>query len=202
VAVRSDRSYGVGEEICVSYGQKTSGELLLSYGFVPGQGTNPYDAVLLSLDAGRGLDGAAKAAALRRRDRGETAIFPLRMGAFPDGFFEFAAFAAADAASEEDAESLARALFDDGGGGVAGLQGIEAAVKACRNALARYPRSLEADKAELEALQADRKKEGQDVLSRKEIVLGVLVRERQVLSRAIFLLQQELRVGRRTAVRR
>jgi hypothetical protein len=34
-------------QVFISYGKKSSGELLLSYGFVPREGTNPNDSVEL-----------------------------------------------------------------------------------------------------------------------------------------------------------
>lgn len=36
-------------QVFISYGMKSNGELLLSYGFVPKDGTNPNDSVELSL---------------------------------------------------------------------------------------------------------------------------------------------------------
>lgn len=36
-------------KVFISYGRKSNGELLLSYGFVPQEGTNPHDSVELSL---------------------------------------------------------------------------------------------------------------------------------------------------------
>lgn len=36
-------------QVFISYGRKSNGELLLSYGFVPREGTNPRDSVELSL---------------------------------------------------------------------------------------------------------------------------------------------------------
>lgn len=36
-------------QVWVSYGEKTSGELLLSYGFLPEAGANPHDACLLRM---------------------------------------------------------------------------------------------------------------------------------------------------------
>jgi len=36
-------------QVFISYGKKSNGELLLSYGFVPKEGTNPSDSVELSL---------------------------------------------------------------------------------------------------------------------------------------------------------
>ena len=38
VALRTDRAYSKGDEVYVSYGQKTSALLLLSYGFIPAPG--------------------------------------------------------------------------------------------------------------------------------------------------------------------
>jgi hypothetical protein len=44
VVLEADRSYARGQQVFVSYGQKPSGELLLSYGFVPTPGTNPHES--------------------------------------------------------------------------------------------------------------------------------------------------------------
>lgn len=47
LVLRPDRSYAPGEQVFASYGQKSSGQLLLSYGFVPE--TNPHEAVRVEL---------------------------------------------------------------------------------------------------------------------------------------------------------
>ena len=39
-------------QVYVSYGEKTSGQLLLSYGFLPAAGSNRHDACLLELTVG------------------------------------------------------------------------------------------------------------------------------------------------------
>lgn len=36
-------------QVFISYGNKSNGELLLSYGFVPREGTNPSDSVELAM---------------------------------------------------------------------------------------------------------------------------------------------------------
>lgn len=43
--------YCYSTQVFISYGKKSNGELLLSYGFVPKEGTNPSDSaeLLLSL---------------------------------------------------------------------------------------------------------------------------------------------------------
>ncbi|KAK0590324.1 hypothetical protein LWI29_025386 [Acer saccharum] len=49
IVFTTDRQYQPGEQVFISYGRKSNGELLLSYGFVPREGTNPSDSVELSL---------------------------------------------------------------------------------------------------------------------------------------------------------
>lgn len=49
IVFSTDRVYQSGEQVFISYGKKSNGELLLSYGFVPIEGTNPNDSVELSL---------------------------------------------------------------------------------------------------------------------------------------------------------
>ncbi|KAG8499278.1 hypothetical protein CXB51_005787 [Gossypium anomalum] len=49
VVFTTDRAYQPGEQVFISYGKKSNGELLLSYGFVPKEGTNPSDSVELPL---------------------------------------------------------------------------------------------------------------------------------------------------------
>lgn len=48
IVFTTDRAYQLGEQVFISYGKKSNGELLLSYGFVPKEGTNPNDSVELS----------------------------------------------------------------------------------------------------------------------------------------------------------
>ena len=50
VVLQTDREYLAGQQVFASYGEKPSGELLLSYGFIPRPGTNPHDSV--AVDAG------------------------------------------------------------------------------------------------------------------------------------------------------
>ncbi|KAF6135561.1 hypothetical protein GIB67_015414 [Kingdonia uniflora] len=45
----TNRPYQPGEQVFISYGKKSNGELLLSYEFVPKEGTNPSDSANLSV---------------------------------------------------------------------------------------------------------------------------------------------------------
>ncbi|XLR35319.1 hypothetical protein S83_063219, partial [Arachis hypogaea] len=49
IVFTTDRPYQPGEQVFLSYGKKSNGELLLSYGFVPREDANPCDSVELSV---------------------------------------------------------------------------------------------------------------------------------------------------------
>jgi histone-lysine N-methyltransferase SETD3 len=244
-ALQADRAYRSGQQVFISYGQKTSGELLLSYGFAPPPGANPHDACLLpgSLDpADSAAEWKERALAVRGLPPGGGAL-PLRMGAVPRQALALAAFAAASAGSPQEVEKLADSLLgpaSDGraagaaGGAAAGadldgallLLGTERLASWCKDALAAWPRPLEQDQSELQRLEQSLRAAGAEPGSsagasrapgsssrgdgappagglgaerdrRRLEVLRVVVRDRQVLARAAFLLQQSLRELRR-----
>lgn len=208
-------------QVVVSYGQKTSGQLLLSYGFLPQPGSNPHDACLLPLEINK-QDPARqwKAEVLEGQGLGSPQVFPLRMGALPQGLLQYAALAAARVGSLEEARQLAAQLFggSGGSGGGAALTGgsaelhctaLKEVLQQCQARLKAYVAPLDANKRELEGLQQQQGRaaaagrsgsEGQQPQqhrSRREQVLQVIVFEQQVLSRTVFLLQQQLRQLRR-----
>jgi hypothetical protein len=75
--VNRDGFYGRGQQAFISYGQKTSGELLLSYGFYPPE--NPHDGVLVTLDEPNttlvlGLDGGVRETGVSETGVSETGV--------------------------------------------------------------------------------------------------------------------------------
>jgi hypothetical protein len=117
VGVRVDRAYNPGEQVFISYGPKSSGELLLSYGFCPPPKSNASnDRAFVQVGVGRSSGGgkegetaaaaaaAAKRRALARRGIPTVETFALRADALPEGLLPYVAFA--------DAE-----LLDGGSGG-------------------------------------------------------------------------------------
>ena len=199
-----------------------------SYGFCPDPGSNPHDGCKLQMQLSSGGEGAAahewKAAALRKRGLAPSQLFPLRMTAAPFDLVHFAGFAEAEVGSQEEADALAQRLFGEGDFPPALQQeAVEAVVRACQAALKGYGASLEADRAELERLQQEEEAaqaagqaagsgaagggsepEGaqQQQRRRRRQVLQVLVYERQVLNRTVFILQQELKDLKRMAAQR
>lgn len=198
VVLRAERGYRRGEEVRISYGRKTSGQLLLSYGFAPAN--NPHDACLLELALPGG--GAAMAAAEAHGYAGGRAVFPLRMEAVPEEMIQFAALAAAEASGAGQAERLAADVMSGGPLPAATrAAGLELIVRRCQVALTGYASSMEADTAELAELEAGNGGSGigcdNKSRQRRRVVLRLLLAERRVLHRTIFLLQQQLRAVRR-----
>lgn len=84
VVFTTDRSYQPGEQVFISYGNKSNGELLLSYGFVPREGTNPSDSVELPLSLKRSDKCyEEKAEALRKHGLTTSQRFPLQITGWP-----------------------------------------------------------------------------------------------------------------------
>jgi hypothetical protein len=203
--LQTERAYRAGEQVRISYAPKTSGELLLSYGFLPEEGANPHDACLLVCELGSGDGEAAwKRAALTRRGLGARQSFPLRMGAVPRGLLEFAALACGECGSEEEVERRCELLFsgEGGGGGEGVLEGgercaaLQWVVKRCQVALSGYAASMEDNKAELEELLGGvngRERARGEEEARRADVLRVIIFEQKVLNRTAFLLTQQIR---------
>ncbi|PIN03459.1 N-methyltransferase [Handroanthus impetiginosus] len=84
VVFTTDRAYQPGEQVFISYGKKSNGELLLSYGFVPREGTNPRDSVelLLSLKKSDKCY-KEKSEALKKYGLSASQCFPLQITGWP-----------------------------------------------------------------------------------------------------------------------
>ena len=209
VVFEPGRSYTPGEQVYVSYGQKTSGELLLSYGFLIPPETNPNDAYQLQVALDRNdSQYERKLTLLQQYGLSEKEEFPLRVTALPDGLLQYAAFVAAAPGRSDEIPLLGEYLFKHRQFPLLDkvdckLIAINYVLTICRAALMSYKRSLEADREYLESLQT-RLKEFSDIVStdtgvqvtqiQREVAAAVLrVRERQILSRTVFILQQAKR---------
>ncbi|KAL8209112.1 hypothetical protein R6Q57_008524 [Mikania cordata] len=91
VVFTTDRPYQPGEQVFISYGRKSNGELLLSYGFVPREGTNPCDSVELPLSIKK-TDKCyvQKVEALKKHGLSVSQCFPLQVTGWPLELIAFA----------------------------------------------------------------------------------------------------------------
>ncbi len=87
VHVKSDRLYKPGDQVYINYGEKTSGELYISYGFYPDQ--NPHDACLFSIQVDSSHLEVVQA--MQHLNIPEHKIFPLRLQGLPEGILRYAA---------------------------------------------------------------------------------------------------------------
>jgi hypothetical protein len=196
VVMKSWRAYKAGEEVTISYGQqKTGGEMLLSYGFIPNNGTGTGthdDACLLTVSAPCSIDGTTT-----------SRIYPLRMGALPEGIDQWAAWSTAD--SERELERMkgmgsSRDSISSRDNGEMRRRGLERIVLLCKASLKQRQQhgigGLEDNKQELAELLRQNGgggEEEEEEESRRSQVLKVLIAEQKILHRTVFLLQQELK---------
>lgn len=137
-----------GEQVFASYGSRPSGELLVSYGFVPPE-YSPAETVPIALSLNNEDPMlSAKERALQRRKWPLEATFPLRLGEVPEGLLQFAGFASVECDTEDQVEQCAREAFDGVltklpkqlGGGPAGVgQKAGTAASAVRGAVSKLP---------------------------------------------------------------
>ncbi|KAL5072226.1 hypothetical protein RYX36_023113 [Vicia faba] len=84
IVFTTGRPYLPGEEVFISYENKSNGELLLSYGFVPKEGTNPSDSVELPLSLKKSDESyKEKLELLRKYGLSGSQCFPLRITGWP-----------------------------------------------------------------------------------------------------------------------
>ena len=101
-------------QVYISYGQKTSGQLLLSYGFMPEAGSNPHDACMLEMRLSEDDPSfQSKVACLRQYGAEATRDFPLRLDALPQALLLFAAFQQAQTRDAAEVMSAGRQLFEE-----------------------------------------------------------------------------------------
>ena len=209
VHFQPDCSYEPGEQVYVSYGPKTSGELLLSYGFMIAPDSNPNDAYLLELALDENdSQFRAKLAALQQYGLSGRQQFPLRVNALPDGLLEYAAFIAATPGRSDEIPVLAEYLIGKRQFPLLDkvdcrALGVNYVLTMCRTAMLGYKKSMEADKEFIETqrtllqdstFDTENSSGSQVAQIERSIAAAVLrVRERQILHRTVFILKQSKR---------
>ncbi|GLC54779.1 hypothetical protein PLESTB_000905100 [Pleodorina starrii] len=154
LVLRADRQYAAGQQVYVSYGPKSSGELLLSYGFCPPPAANPHQDYKLKLAVDQRNDPLAelKVQALARHGLPPELEFPLKLEGLPEGLLQYLALLEARPKVAQETFDLASLLFE--GGSFPLLDGEDTLVLAlrglsgrCAAAIKEYPTSLEVDQA-------------------------------------------------------
>jgi hypothetical protein len=117
-------------QVFVSYGPRSSGDLLLSYGFVPKLETNPHESLDLPFDPPSSSSGDSPP---REYDfQGQR--YPIRLTGMPEQLWEAARRKASEVpGGDENQEIAARQLL----------------LEACRKVLRSYKKSMEVSLSDL-----------------------------------------------------
>eukprot|EP00198_Chlamydomonas_reinhardtii_P001652 XP_001690988.1 lysine N-methylase [Chlamydomonas reinhardtii] len=156
LVLRTDRAYAAGQQVYVSYGPKSSGELLLSYGFCPPPAANPHQdyKLLVGVNDSAAADplAALKAEVLAKHGLPPSLEFPLKLEGLPAGLLNYLAFVEAAPQVPQELHDLGSLLFEEGVFPLLdGADTLAAALKSlgnrCTAALKAYPTTMEVDQA-------------------------------------------------------
>ena len=182
-------------QVFASYGEKTSGQLLLSYGFAPVH-SNPHDGcdLLLALDPDD-PQRDDKAALLQERGMEPAVEFPLKLSGWPAAMLQYAAFLCVSTDSVEELRFVAAQLFDRGTfprstGGSLDAAAATHVLDRCKVALAGYGTTLQGDLAVIEAMSAAARDELCTADERKLLTAAIRIIERRALERTVFTLTE------------
>ncbi|XP_057526922.1 ribulose-1,5 bisphosphate carboxylase/oxygenase large subunit N-methyltransferase, chloroplastic [Amaranthus tricolor] len=198
IVFTTDRSYQPGEQVFISYGKKSNGELLLSYGFVPKEGTNPSDSAELSLSLKKSDQCyKEKLEVLKKYGLSGSHCFPLRVTGWPvemmayaylvvsppfmlKQFDEMAAIASNTTKSKKD---IRYPELDE--------QALQFILDSCEASIAKYSKFLQASGTM--DLDVTSPKQLNRRLFLKQLAVDLCNSERRILYRTQYILRRRLR---------
>ncbi|GMP53219.1 hypothetical protein CsSME_00018753 [Camellia sinensis var. sinensis] len=198
VVFTTDRPYQPGEQVFISYGKKSNGELLLSYGFVPREGTNPRDSVelLLSLNKSDKCY-KEKMEALRKHGLSVSQCFPLQITGWPLELMAYAYLAVSPPSMSRQFDEMAAAASNkttskkDIKYHEIEEEALQFILDTCESSLSKYTRFLqESGSMDLDMTspkQLNRK------LFLKQLAVDLCTSERRILFRSQYILRRRLR---------
>ncbi|XP_044955700.1 ribulose-1,5 bisphosphate carboxylase/oxygenase large subunit N-methyltransferase, chloroplastic [Hordeum vulgare subsp. vulgare] len=198
IVFTTDRSYQPGEQVFISYGKKSSGELLLSYGFVPKEGTNPNDSVefLVSLKKSDECY-KEKLQALKKHGLSESESFPLRVTGWPVELMAYAFLVVSPPEMIQRFEEMAVAASNKGSSKPAvnypelDEQALQFILDCCESSIKRYTKYLEGAKGSAEV--SINTKQANRTLLLKQLARDLCISERRILYRSQYILRRRLR---------
>lgn len=170
VFLKSDRWYTPGEQIFISYGQKTSGELYLSYGFYPEE--NPHHACLFSIHAGENHTTLFKAMNIPTKK-----IFPLRLEGLPEGIMRYAAIISLEEIAKDSVARLHELSADMDLPADDQKRALAWLSKTIRQRLSRFSMSQEECKYMIQGTPRDH---------RHNIIARLVLQDQRILGKSLF----------------
>ncbi|KAJ3694732.1 hypothetical protein LUZ60_000109 [Juncus effusus] len=199
IVFTTDRPYQPGEQVFISYGKKSNGELLLSYGFVPKEGSNPNDSVDFKLSLNKNDECYnEKLNALKKYNLSECERFPLQIKGWPVEMMAYAYLVVSPPSLTNRFEQMAAAASNknSGKGGInypeIEEETLQFILDSCESSISKYTKFLEgqggsSDLISLNPKQADRR------LLLKQLAKDLCISERRILYRTQYILRRRLR---------
>ncbi|KAJ6319405.1 hypothetical protein OIU78_014928 [Salix suchowensis] len=198
VVFTTDRPYQPGEQVFISYGRKSNGELLLSYGFVPREGTNPSDSVELSLSLKKSDKCyKEKLEALKKHGLSASQCYPLQVTGWPLELMAYAYLAVSPPSMSRQFEEMAAAASNKTttNKNIAypdiEEQALQFILDSCESSISKYTKFLQASGSM--DLDVTSPKQLNRRLFLKQLAVDLCNSESRILFRAQYVLRRRLR---------
>lgn len=198
VVFTTDQQYQPGEQVFISYGKKSNGELLLSYGFVPREGTNPSDSVELPLSLKKSDKCyKEKLEALRKYGLSASECFPIQITGWPLELMAYAYLVVSPPSMKGKFEEMAAAASNkmtskkDIKCPEIDEQALQFILDSCESSISKYSRFLQASGSM--DLDTTSPKQLNRRVFLKQLAVDLCTSERRILFRAQYILRRRLR---------
>ncbi|GAB2215101.1 hypothetical protein Drorol1_Dr00019476 [Drosera rotundifolia] len=198
VVFTTDRAYQPGEQVFISYGKKSNGELLLSYGFVPKEGTNPSDLVELPLSLEKSDKCyTKKLEALKKHGLTGSDCFPVQVTGWSLEMMAYAYLVVSPPSMERQFDEMAAAASNkerakkDIRYPELEEKALQVILDSCEWSISKYTKFLEASGSM--DLDVTSPKQLNRRLFLKQLAVDLSNSERRILYRAQYILRRRLR---------
>ncbi|TYH57063.1 hypothetical protein ES332_D08G063200v1 [Gossypium tomentosum] len=198
VVFTTDRAYQSGEQVFISYGKKSNAELLLSYGFVPKEGTNLNDSVELPLSL-KISDKCykQKLKALKKHGLSASQCYPIQISGWPLELMAYAYLTVSPPSMSKQFEEMA-AMASNESIIRKDLRYPEIEEKAlqfildnCESSISKYSKFLkESGSMDLDITSQELQNRG---VFLKQLAVDLCISEQKILHRAQYILKRRLR---------
>ncbi|XP_059282647.1 ribulose-1,5 bisphosphate carboxylase/oxygenase large subunit N-methyltransferase, chloroplastic [Lycium ferocissimum] len=198
IVYTTDRAYLPGEQVFISYGRKSNGELLLSYGFVPREGTNPSDSVELSLSLKKSDKCyKEKVEALKKHGLSASERFPIQVTGWPLELMAFAYLVVSPPSMSRQFEEMAAAASNkttskkDIKYPEIEEEALQFILDSVESSISKYSKFLQAS-GEMDLDVTNPKQLNRRVFL-KQLAVDLCTSERRILFRSQYILRRRLR---------
>lgn len=198
IVFTTDRAYLPGEQVFISYGRKSNGELLLSYGFVPREGTNPSDSVEVSMSLKKSDKCyKEKVEALKKHGLSPLECFPIQVTGWPLELMAFAYLVVSPPSMSRQFEEMAAAASNkttskkDIKYPEIEEEALQFILDSCESSISKYTKFLQAS-GEMDLDVMNPKQLNRRVFL-KQLAVDLCTSERRILYRSQYILRRRLR---------